>query len=131
MKYDPHDNLNPESWLAPDESERIDCVIQYHRRQRISLPDNTVHARIHVVVENQVALGDKYPVKSVRSRLMAEGLDRHEAVHAVGSVLTGQVFDAVKQKGSGTDLNAQYLDELNRLTAGAGESCGPSRRWEV
>jgi hypothetical protein len=77
-----------------------------------------VHALIHVVVENQVALGDKYPVKSVLSRLMAEGLDRHEAVHAIGSVLTGQVFDAVKQKGSGTDLNAQYLDELNLLTAG-------------
>jgi len=59
------------------------------------------------MVENQVALGDQYPVESVLSRLMAEGLDRHEAVHAIGSALTGQFFDAVKQKSSGTDLNAQ------------------------
>jgi hypothetical protein len=61
-------------------------VIQYHRRQGIRLPDKTVHALIHVIVENQVALGDKYPVKSVLSRLIAEGLNRHEAVHAIGSV---------------------------------------------
>ena len=117
LKYDPQDDLNLGSWLALDESERIDSVIQYHRRQGIRLPDNTVHALIHVVVENQVALGNKYPVKSVLSRLIAEGLDRHEAVHAIGSVLTGQFFDAVKQKSSGNDVNAQYLDELNRLTA--------------
>jgi hypothetical protein len=117
LKYDPHVELNPGSWLALDESERIDSVIRYHWRQGIRLPDNTVHALIHVIVENQVALGDEYPVKSVLARLMAEGLDRHDAVHAIGSVLTGQVFDAVKQKSSGTDLNAQYLEDLNRLTA--------------
>ena len=54
-----------------------------HRRQGIRLPDKTVHALIHVIVENQVALGDKYPVKSVLSRLIAEGLNRHEAVLSV------------------------------------------------
>jgi hypothetical protein len=76
-----------------------------------------VHGLIHVIVENQIALGDKYPAKSVLSRLIAEGLDRHDAVHAIGSMLTGQFFDAVKQESSGTDLNAQYLDKLNQLTA--------------
>jgi hypothetical protein len=124
LKYDPHGDLKPESWLALAESERIDSVVRYHRRQGIRLPNGTMHALIHVIVENQVALGDKYPVKSVLSRLMAEGLDRHEAVHAIGSVLTGQFFDAVKQKSSGTDLNAQYLDELNQLTA-----AGWRKKW--
>jgi hypothetical protein len=69
-----------------------------------------------VVVENQLALGDKFPASSVLARLMSEGLDRHEAVHALGSVLTGQIFNALKGKSVGTDLNAEYVEKLNRLT---------------
>jgi hypothetical protein len=117
VKYDAHCQIEPQAWLALDESERIDSVTEYHRRQRIRLPNDTVHATIHVIVENQVALGDAYPAKSVLSRLMSEGLNRHEAVHAVGSVLAEQLFNALKHKTTESDLNAAYLEKLNRLTA--------------
>jgi hypothetical protein len=40
-----------------------------------------------VIVENQVALGDTFAARAVLLRLMAEGLDRHEAIYAIGSVL--------------------------------------------
>jgi hypothetical protein len=40
----------------------------------------------HVVVENQVALGEATSVPEALDRLINEGLDRHDAVHAVGSV---------------------------------------------
>lgn len=46
---------------------------------------------IHVVVENQIALGDEIPVRRAVQRLMSEGLDRHDSIHAVGSVLIGHI----------------------------------------
>jgi hypothetical protein len=117
LKYDPHSPVDPEAWLALDESERIHAVTEYHRRRRIRLPNRTLHAAIHVIVESQVALGDKHPASSVLARLMREGLDRHEAIHAIGSALAGQLFNVLKQRNSETDIHAEYLERLNRLTA--------------
>jgi hypothetical protein len=70
----------------------------------------------HVVVENQIALGEPPAVREALARLMGEGLDRHDALHAVGSVVMGIVFDVVHEKGKGAgDINAKY--ELSTLTA--------------
>lgn len=44
------------------------------------------------------------------------GLDRHEAVHAIGSILTRIVFDAVHRPDDGGDINARYNRELALLT---------------
>jgi len=88
LRYDPHRHMDPQAWEALDESERIESVLQYHRRNRISLPSEDLHAATHVIVENHVALGDAFPACAVLLRLMQEGLDRHETVHAIGSVLS-------------------------------------------
>jgi hypothetical protein len=78
-----------------------------------------VHAVCHVIVENQFALGDELPVKRTVQRLMSEGLDRHDAIHAVGSVLIGHLTDllAAPRTEIGTDPNPRYYAELERLTA--------------
>jgi hypothetical protein len=73
-------------WLGTDEGERIELVSAYHRRQKIKLPNSQLHAVIHVVVENQLALGEETVVNTL-SRLQGEGLSRHDAIHAIGSVL--------------------------------------------
>jgi hypothetical protein len=49
---------------------------------------------------------------------MREGLDRHDAIHAIGSVLMGIVFDVISQKlDTGVDINPRYGRELSELTA--------------
>ena len=116
MRYDPYQHIASEAWQALDESERIESVRRYHRRNRIRLDNERLHAAIHVIVENQVALGDTFLARAVLLRLMEEGLDRHEAVHAIGSVLSAQLFAALREE-AGADLNAQYVEKLNRLTA--------------
>jgi hypothetical protein len=116
LKYDPNQPVVPDACLALDETERIELVMQYHRRERIQLPNERLHATTHVIVENQVALGDALPVGSVLTRLRGEGLDRHEAIHAIGWILSEQLFSALQQKGDVFDLNAQYLEKLSRLT---------------
>ena len=117
LRYDPHEQINSDAWLALDESERTRLVVRYHRLQRIRLPNETVHALIHVIVENQVALGNAFPVKGVLFRLMSEGLNRHEAIHAIGSVLSKTLFTVMNEQNVGGDLNADYMEKLTSLSA--------------
>ena len=117
LRYDPHEHIISDAWLALDESERMQLVRRYHRRQRIRLPNETVHAVLHVIVENQVVLGDGFPAKAVLFRLMKEGLDRHEAIHAMGSVLSEKLFVVMSEHGAKGDLNADYAEKLKSLTA--------------
>jgi hypothetical protein len=100
------------------ESERAFLVRKYHRKQRIPLPNAQLHALTHVIVENQVAEGDQYPVAATLSRLMGEGLTRHEAIHAIGSVLAAHMVEALKNPPSGPgELSSAYFRELQELTA--------------
>ena len=61
--YDPDVAPDPASWLALDEEERLNQVLDYHRRAGISLPSENMHAVIHAGIENQIALGDELPVR--------------------------------------------------------------------
>jgi hypothetical protein len=118
-RYDPFAPPDPGEWTSIDEQERIHLVENYHRRARIRLPNAKVHAVIHVVIENQIALGDEIPVKRTLERLMSEGLDRHDAIHAVGSLVLGHLSDLLAQPEAkmGSDANTAYYAELEQLTA--------------
>lgn len=117
LMYDAMRHPAPQQWLAHSEAERIEAVETYHRNHRLNVPKLHLHATFHVVVENQVALGDDTPVQQALVRLMEEGLDRHDAVHAIGSVLASHVYDLLKTPELQTDPNAAYYSELNQLTA--------------
>ena len=72
---------------------------------------------LHVIVENQVVLGDEIPVRRTLERLRAEGLDRHDAVHAVGSVVAKRIYELLKEGLPTGDPNEPYWAELESLTA--------------
>jgi hypothetical protein len=123
MRYDAHNAPDPRIWLELDEQDRIDQVIEYHRRRRLPVGENArVHAAAHVIVENQAAMGDATVVPATLGRLMREGLDRHDAIHAIGSVLVGIFFDVAKDPGKQIDINAAYGRELGELTAASWRS---------
>jgi hypothetical protein len=104
MPYDALKAPDPQDWLELDEQERIDQVIEYHHRHHLPMGESVkLHGVAHVVVENQIALGDPPATREALIRLMGEGLDRHDALHAVGSVVMGIVIDAVHEKGKGSD----------------------------
>jgi hypothetical protein len=114
--YDP-DAPPSGDWLQTDETERIDLVSSYHRRKRVQLPNAQLHAVIHVVVENQLALGEKVVVETL-ARLQAEGLSRHDALHAIGSVLAADLYELMRESTEATgDTYRRYLDRLQTLTA--------------
>jgi hypothetical protein len=117
QRYDPLVGPDTQEWLALDEQERIDVVWDYHREARIRLPNANVHAIVHAMVETQIALGDKTPVRRTAHRLMDAGLDRHETIHAIGRVLIQFMSDLMEsQELEHTEPNAAYFAALERLT---------------
>lgn len=113
-RYHPLRAPDPQAWLALDDGERIELARRYHKRAKVKLPSPEVHAVVHVVVENQAAMGDETPVAETIARLKGEGLDRHEAIHAVGSVLVQYLWEGLK--GEEIDSDAYFI-EVAALTA--------------
>jgi hypothetical protein len=118
-RYDAMSAPNPQDWLSLDESERIHLVENYHRNAGIHLPDATIHAVAHAVIENQLALGFETP-KRTFERIMGEGLDRHEAIHALATILMEVAYDVSKNDprvAGDQGLDQIYYSELEKLTA--------------
>jgi len=115
-RYDPLRAPASQEWLDMDELSRIALVENYHRRAGIRLPNVRLHATFHVIVENQAALGDETPAAKTLERLMSEGVDRHEAIHAVASVLSGHITDVLSGSSPPSDPNAPYHAALEKLT---------------
>jgi hypothetical protein len=103
--------------MALDEGERDYLVEQYHRKKRIKMHNLRMHTMFHVVVENQIALGDDIPARKTLGRLMREGLSRHDAVHAIGSVIASHLFNLIKHGPTSKDSNADYYRQLEELTS--------------
>jgi hypothetical protein len=116
-RYDPLKPPDPEAWLALDELERVNLVRQYHVRARVKLPNDKVHAVIHATIETQAAMGDELPVRKTLARLIEEGLDRHDAIHAVGSVLAHHLFELMHSEDTPEDPNPAYYAALEKLNA--------------
>lgn len=118
LKYDPMIPPDPEPWMEADEFERMDAVMRCHQKLRVKLPNEYLHAIIHAIIETQVILGAETPVAAKILQLQAEGLDRHEAIHAVGSALTQYIWKARQiEKKEGVDWQERYFEEVRAMTA--------------
>lgn len=113
--YDPMVAPDPQAWLEIDEGERILLVEDYHRRKKIRMPNVHLHASFQCVVENQVAMGGDTPAADKLQELMREGLDRHEALHAIASVVARMFYGVMKHEIAG-DANDWYNREVKKLT---------------
>ena len=82
----------------------------------MKLPKPRLHAALHTAVENQLA-EHIVEVESALGRLMAEGLGRHDAVHAILWVLIEEFIDAREAIPARVDMSQQYLRRLETLTA--------------
>jgi hypothetical protein len=74
QRYDCLKAPDPKAWLALDEQERIELVRDYHRRARIRLPNATVHAVLHTIVETQIAQGDETPARTTQRLTALTGM---------------------------------------------------------
>ena len=116
--YDPETAPETAEWLELEEDERISRIASYHRHLKVKLPNLQVHAALHSVVENQLA-EELVTVRETVDSLQAEGLSRHDSIHAVGSVLVGRL-QAVLREGTQAQFEVEaYFQDLRALTAEA------------
>lgn len=115
-EYNASISPNPEEWLGLDESLRIDLVLDFVNKNEkdIEDPAKKIHASIHVIVENQLAL-ESEPTPKTYSRLRRQGLNRHEVIHAIGAVISEDMFDIMK--GNKDQAFEKYKGRLEKLTA--------------
>lgn len=114
MRYDPAVGPDPREWLELDEAERIAAVRQYHKKARLRSGSAEAHAIIHAAVETQLAEGHP-DAQAAFARLSREGLDRHDVVHAIASVVAAEFSNIVKS--GGVHDPAEYASRLRDLTA--------------
>ena len=110
--YDPNQSPAGQEWLNTPETERMRYVATFHMVNRLNSGSQKAHAAMHVIVENQIATGYGPTVKAM-TRLQQGGLSRHEAIHAIGSVIAKQMYgvlpltaDKIPRPDSQTQLNA-------------------------
>ncbi|MFG5411415.1 DUF1841 family protein, partial [Piscinibacter sakaiensis] len=118
--YDPETAPNPATWLSTPESSRVREVATFHMVHRESAGNQKAHAAMHVAVENQIAMGFGPTVRAMQ-RLQSEGLSRHEAVHAVASVLAEHLFSVsqAKVKSDSASLQNALNQDIEYLSAKA------------
>ncbi len=114
--YDPNQAPVPVDWLHLDEQERMELAEAYHRAADVDAPHNErLHAVVHTVVENQLAMGEPAGVQRTLRRLLAAGVDRHSAIHAIGSVLVEYLHDLTTGQADAQNVNERYEKSLERV----------------
>jgi hypothetical protein len=114
--YDALEAPASDEWLDLDEQERIQAIEAYHEKCEESLPDTKMHSIIHAIVENQLA-ENLLDTHRTLKRLMDQGLDRHNAIHAIGSAVAQHMTALMNSTTKPKDANAQYSKMLHDLTA--------------
>lgn len=123
-RYNPDKAPNADEWLALSEGERIDLAEEYHRRKKIRIPGARAHAAFHAIVENQLAMGEQAVIETF-DRLQDEGLSRHDAIHAIATVLAGITHGIMTKSLQGdVDVNEEYHNRLRVYTAEAWRASG-------
>lgn len=133
--YDPNQDPDPSKWLALDDEERVRVIARHHRSPACDHPpagDPEVHARVHAIIESQIALGGETPVAATLQRLRREGLSRHQALHAIGSVLARHLFHMMEQpEENGEDINEAYFRDVQELSADRWLASGDDEEDEI
>jgi ATP/maltotriose-dependent transcriptional regulator MalT len=127
VDYDADRAPDPAAWSAAPEPERLAAAEAHHRALVAPHPETRqprVHAAIHVVVEDQLASGAPPEARRAMDRLVRGGLSRHEAVHAIASVVASAAQGALA--GARFDAGA-YARALDALTAEGWRAGGESR----
>jgi len=117
-RYDPEVAPDPAEWLALGELERIRLAEAYHNAAGIELPNLKSHAVFHSIVENQLA-EELDPVVRAMARLLEQGLTRHDALHAIGSVVAEHLFEVLSTADAALAKTAQarYEAAVEQLNA--------------
>ncbi len=106
-----------QEWLELTDEERLGLVEYAHEGTSGGTGEHPrMHAKMHVAVENQIAAGTPSFVGPAVERLRQEGLDRHEAIHAIASAFARELQRVLRSNGARMD-DERYRASLAAMTA--------------
>ena len=115
-QYNPAKSPKPSEWLALDELTRLDLISQFHEDHGEFGESMEAHAGIHAAGETQLAM-DVPNARDALVRLRRSGLTRHDAIHAIGSVLAEHLHGLVHNQDVQPDeANSRYYERLRSFT---------------
>ncbi|WP_257263827.1 hypothetical protein [Endozoicomonas sp. ONNA2] len=116
--YNPDKPLNVREWLVLDDEQRKILVSDFHESTEEEFQDAgalTMHSFMHVVVENQIATNVDLVSETV-TKLVRQGLSRHEALHAISAIIVEDIFDMLK--GTKSEFSPKkYRRKFEKITA--------------
>lgn len=117
LTYDPFKTPDKDQWLEFDELERLDAIAEYHEAIEHELEEDALylHNTIHLIVENQLVEGVEL-LPETTAKLIRQGLDRHDAIHAIGAILVEDIIKILRGELDNFDLK-KYRRRLQKLTA--------------
>lgn len=116
MTYNPNIQMQKTQWLEMDEGQRIAIVEAFHvqSNEDIELEAMTLHATFHVIVENQIAQNVTI-VEQTIAKLIRQGIDRHEAIHAISAIISEDILNAARGEGE-TFTIKKFRRKLEKIT---------------
>jgi hypothetical protein len=121
--YDASAPPDADYWLGLAPRERNLAAVEHHELdQPHAVADSQhMHAVAHAAIETQLVEGDLPQVRAALERLVAGGVARHDAVHALGMVFMEQIYDLLRREEVGAqpteaEANAAYVARIDELT---------------
>lgn len=118
LSYDPEIPPEPRAWLKIPEGKRLLLMRDAHREDGLEPDALMMHASVQVMVENQIAMRIACVVRAM-ARLQAEGLCRHDALHAVATVLSEHLWNVSEAEtvGGPPVTSDKYHEAIEKLSA--------------
>ena len=113
--YDPAWDAPPEEWLTLDERNCFGLSADYARASHVRTPNSQLPDVVRAIVEYQLALAEPMVVVTF-ARLRREGLERDEAIHALGLVLSGHLDSALRDLPDRYRRNERCQEALRKLS---------------
>jgi len=114
--YNPSIPPKADIWLELDEKHRLNLINDFveNYEQEIEKEARRIHAAIHMIIENQLALSVELTTETY-NRLKRQELDRHQIIHAIGAVISEDIFELMNGNKE-NPFEGQKL-RLKKLTA--------------
>jgi hypothetical protein len=115
LEYDADRAPEQGRWGEAAAEERVRAVEVHHANLDAPHPPverARVHAALHVVVEDQVARQDPPEAARALARLVAEGVSRHAALHAIGRLASEALAASLSVGHFDAAGYARALDDL-------------------
>lgn len=114
ITYDANTGFSPDDWMDADEQELIRTVEDYHHRTSSQVgASSMLHCGLHMAAEKQLLSADMPEARLALERLLADGYDRHDAIHGLGAATSRVMWNL--SRGAQGDPTELARAELKRL----------------